>query len=516
MVAKPKLQSLNPKDVRDVLVRQDWGLVLPHYDPGSVFRDAFALIHQEELSPEAVGFEPRGGAAALWEAVKEHEEILLDGPAGTGKTVAILWWFHLTAHSYPGFRALFLRKRHVDLTASALQTFRERVLSRQSFGVTFYGGSSERPAAYQYPNGSEIIVGGLNEPTKVMSTDYDAAYINEALEVTEEDVENVSTRLRHGRLDFQPLVMDTNPGWPTHWLNKRCERGQTFRIWSRYQDNPRYWDADLDTWTAEGASYVVGKLDKLKGVRYQRLRLGKWVASEGQVLDAWDPAIHACSREWAMEQIAKGGRYFGTGDWGWTKPGVLQVWGIDSDGRLYRVHEVYRVQKPVESWWVPKAVELSKLYGFRHWSFDPSEPGNIAMMRDAGLDATGAENSIMGGLNAIFDRMAVQGDGRPRLYLCHDALEERDAILDDAKLPASTEEEIPEYIWPKGANGKSPKDLPVDDNNHGVDTMRYAVADVDLRKVTRAVTIEPVIGVTHFPALQDSGVRHKGSDPWGF
>ena len=88
-------------------------------------------------------------------------EQLLEGPAGSGKTRPILELFHLFATQYPGFRGLIVRKVGATLATSCLVTFRRNVLKPED-RVVFFGGSKDRPAAFQYPNGSEIVVGGLD------------------------------------------------------------------------------------------------------------------------------------------------------------------------------------------------------------------------------------------------------------------------------------------------------------------------------------------------------------------
>jgi hypothetical protein len=35
------------------------------------------------------------------------------------------------------------------------------------------------------------------------------------------------------------------------------------------------------------------------------------------------------------------------------------------------------------------------------------------------------------------------------------------------------------YAWPKGSDGKPLKEVPVDADNHGMDALRYLVAEVD-------------------------------------
>jgi hypothetical protein len=439
---------------------------------------------QRIARPSDYGVELRGGAARLF-ACRERE-VLLDGPAGTGKTIAILWYMHLLAANHPGFRGLFVRKTQTALSASALVSFRRFVLARERFGAKFFGGNREEPPGYRYPNGSVIVVGGMDRDTKIMSSEYDAVYVNEGTELSLEDYEAIITRLRSGTLDYEQIVVDCNPQGPTHWINQRANGAEMTRLLSRHEDNPRYFTVGGEM-TADGHRYIEGKLDALTGVRKQRLRYGKWVVAEGQVYSAWDNAVHVVDRAGVADRLA-GAWTFGTADWGWTKPGVLQVWAVDGDERLALIHEVYLTQRPVEGWWAPKAKELTDRFGVRFWACDPSEPAYIAALASAGVTAKGARNDIMPGISAVQDRIARAGDGRPRLVILADALESRDERLDEAKLPACTVEEIPEYVWPKDRAGNF-LDRPVDDNNHGLDCVRYAVAELDLRK--RAPIIAP-------------------------
>jgi phage terminase large subunit len=59
------------------------------------------------------------------------------------------------------------------------------------------------------------------------------------------------------------------------------------------------------------------------------------------------------------------------------------------------------------------------------------------------------------------------------------ALVDEDQALREAKKPTCTEEEIVAYSWQKEADGKPNKEQPVKENDHGVDTTRYAVMYVD-------------------------------------
>jgi PBSX family phage terminase large subunit len=420
------------------------------------------LRAQANASP-VIRYEPFGAARDVF--LCTDPEILLDGPAGTGKSLACLKKLDRNAIKYPGSRQLIVRKTRTSLTQSALVTFEKQVIvpgGRVRFHTT--------QQAYLYPNGSIIVVGGLDKDSKVMSSEYDAIYVQEATELSEPDWEALTTRLRNGVIPHQQLIADCNPVAPTHWLNQRCNAGKTTRLVSRHEDNPSIWDRTRATWTERGRAYV-SKLDALTGVRRERLRLGKWVAAEGQVFDAWLPATHVVGRDQLPELgFAAPQRYLAGVDWGYTKPGVIDVWAVGSDERIALVREVYQTRK-TQDWWVAKAKALHSAYDIETFVCDPAEPAYIDAFTQAGLNAVPAQNAILPGITAVQARLKVQADGRARLYVVDDALDEIDLALREAAEPTGSLDEIDAYIWAQNATGR--KEKPVDANNHAMDAWRY-------------------------------------------
>jgi len=97
-------------------------------------------------------------------------------------------------------RGMILRKTRRSLTQSALVTMRDEVLhpsDRVFWNVT--------DQEFRYTNGSRIVVGGLDDPAKVMSTQSDLAYVQEATDLSDDDWEKVTTRLRK-RQDAVPAT----------------------------------------------------------------------------------------------------------------------------------------------------------------------------------------------------------------------------------------------------------------------------------------------------------------------
>jgi PBSX family phage terminase large subunit len=408
-----------------------------------------------------------GAASALWRC--RDGEVLISGPAGTGKSKACLEKLNACALQFPGMRGLIVRKTRESLTESALVTFEERVLPAND--PIALGVKRSNRHAYDYPNGSTIVVAGLRQAgrdvtQKVMSTDYDMAYVQEAVELSEDDWERLTTRLRNGVMPFQQLLADTNPDTPTHWLKRRCDAGQATLLESRHEDNPLLWDHKVGSWTEAGRSYIA-KLDALTGPRKLRLRHGRWVQAEGVVYEEFDRDVHLID-----EPVGPFRRYVAGVDWGYTNPGVIEVFGIDGDGRMTLVREVYRTRRLI-GWWVAKAAEIHARLGIETFQCDPSEPAYIEQFRAAGLPAFPADNDIGIGIQAVQERLKAALDGRPRLTFLRDVTDDRDADLVEAKKPTGVVEEFDSYVWQTAANGKPLKEVPVDMNNHGMDALRY-------------------------------------------
>src|SRR5262245_31649383 len=102
-----------------------------------------------EASPDQRPYQPIG--AALNAFYSRAPELLLSGPAGTGKSRAILEKLHLCALKWPGMRGLIVRKTRASLSESGLVTFEEKVLPAHS-GIK--RASRRYRQLYKYPNGS--------------------------------------------------------------------------------------------------------------------------------------------------------------------------------------------------------------------------------------------------------------------------------------------------------------------------------------------------------------------------
>lgn len=446
-------------------------------------------------APVTKRLEFRGAAREVLTA--REDEVLLAGPAGTGKSYAALQKLHMMAmrngidetHTR-GMQGLIVRKTHNSLTSTGLVTFKQHVAAEalERGIVRWYGGSGSEPAKFIYSNGSEIKVGGMDNPMKIMSSEYDVIFAQEATELSVTDWEKLTSRLRNGRISFQQLIADCNPEGPDHWLKLRCDAGKTKMLYAMHTDNPTLFDAEGNP-TPRGMAYLK-KLNNLTGVRKLRLLGGIWAAAEGVIYDRWNPALHFTDRkklpfEWQ--------RIWGI-DFGYVNPFVWQMWAIDPDGGLWLEKEVYQSQMTVEEIWHTKIrpIIVSKTGEWKYprpdWILtDHDAEDRATFERHSGLRTIPAMKDVSPGIQAMQKRIADN-----RLIVCRDSLYERDPRLVDLSLPTGFAGEITGYVWKaKPAASTTTQDKPTPDeplkvNDHSMDTARYVIAQVDLRNVPRA------------------------------
>lgn len=453
-------------------------------------------------------FDIRGGAYALYHC--QRREVVLSGPAGTGKSVGALLKLHALCEEVPGLRCLIVRKTRESLTESALVTYEQKVLPP---GHALHTGQQRRTRQnYTYPNGSQIIVGGMDKPSKIMSTEYDLVYAQEGIELTEEDWEALLTRLRNGKLPYQQILADTNPDTPQHWIKQRAASGKLLLLESRHEDNPRLYDITQRRWTPDGVSYLA-TLNQLTGPRLQRLRYGRWVQAEGAVYDTFDRSLHIVDvgippSDWP--------RYIAI-DFGYINAFVCLWAAVDPDTRLWVYKQLVRTQTLVEDH--AKAIlheiameereikqrivrgrrekqkELGE-EGMARWFLESMEavPNQVkpravicdhdaedraTLQRHLGMQTTAAHKAISTGIQAVQSRLRVQEDGKPRLLIGRDSVIARDPHMVAASLPIGLAEEIEGYVWDTRNNRKRGEE-PLGLNDHAVDCLRYLVAQLDL------------------------------------
>jgi len=379
-------------------------------------------------------------------------EMILSGPADTGKTLGLLNKLHVLACKYAGASIVICRKQMSDTYSTVLQTFQHKVL-HEGAPVEVYGG--EKPQWFAYPNGSRIWVAGLDKPGKVLSAEHDCIYTNQAEELTLADWETLTTRAtgRAGHMPYAQCIGDCNPAYPLHWIKQRAASGILRLIESTHRDNPDLYDQVTGEITEEGKRRI-GRLDNLTGSRKARLRYGVWASAEGIVYDEFDPATHAARKRDPAEFV----RFVAGVDEGYTNPAVILIFGLDTDDRMHLFVEYYK-RGVVQADLIGEMTQLVQEWHVEAWYVDPSAKGLKAAMNKAGLRTPMVDNSVYDGIQAVKKILKVAGDGKPRLTFDPGAI--------------NTLSEAGAYEWEGGAQGT--KDKPRKENDHAMDAMRYAV-----------------------------------------
>lgn len=387
-------------------------------------------------------YSPRGGAKEFM--LCKEPEIILAGPAETGKTLAACWLLHLTCSKYPNLHCSIVRKTQHSVYGSVLQTY-QRIINGTS--VKVYGG--EKPERFIYPNGSTIWVGGMDNADKVLSSERYIIYVNQAEELTLNDWELLTTRAtgRGFTIPHARVIGDANPAGSKHWIKTRTNLKL---INSTHHDNPTLYDESGNI--TEQGKRTLERLGNLTGVRRQRLLLGQWATAEGVVYDTFDSSIHVGTRN-DIELV----EWFIAADEGYTNPAVLLLVGSDPDGRWHIAREFYergvlqsKMVEKCKEWFIEKQVSTVAV--------DESAAGLIADMQNAGINAVSAKGRVLDGIQRIQDRLKVAGDGRPRL------------TVDPSCVNVINEFES--YVWKKNKDGTG-KDEPMKENDHSMDAIRY-------------------------------------------
>lgn len=379
----------------------------------------------EETEVRHKTFKVYGGAARCF--ISEDLELLAESGAGTGKSRTIMEMANARCRNYPKSRHLFARQTRKSLSETVLPDFENEVLWENHPAI--HGNAArENRNKYLYPNGSEIILAGLetmrDEGNPILSAQYDTITVFQAEETTEEIWEKLMTRLRNGKMPFAQIIADVNPSHKYHWLNQRPERpkcpnmecplfeqnrepegevgeacegcGSTLthtmtRVPFRHEDNPRWFDHEAGKWTEDGKVYRRDILGSLTGARRERLLFHRWVSEEGQVFEEYKDEIHLLSgrynkddqgivrsidiREWS--ERVKVEWYHACMDFGFRAPCSIQVWAHDSKGRTFLVAEVYKTKKDLD-WHAEALTTLHDEFPFTTVVADSSEGGTGA------------------------------------------------------------------------------------------------------------------------------------------
>ena len=159
------------------------------------------------------------------------------GSAGSGKSFTIAQKIVMRCCNEQ-IRVLVCRRYASTLRNSCYALFKQILTKWQ---LTAYVKMRETDMSIEFPNGSKIIMVGLDTEEKLLSlTDISCIWIEEAFEVERNKVEQLNLRMR-GTARNQQIIMSWNPISKTSWLyNFTVEQPPQSSIFihSTFRDNP--------------------------------------------------------------------------------------------------------------------------------------------------------------------------------------------------------------------------------------------------------------------------------------
>ena len=238
-----------------------------------------------------------------------------------------------------------------------------------------------------------------------------------------------------------------NPNSPRHWFYvewiKKAKEKHALYVHFTMDDNPSL---------SESLKERYKRL--YSGTFYERFVLGKWTASQGVVYPMFSEKKHVYSGDMQCE------KYVISCDYGTVNPSSFGLWGL-SDGVWYRLKEYYYSSKRegISRTDEEHYTALEQLAGDRDISkiiVDPSAASFIECIRRHGrFRVVKAENDVISGIRNVSTAL---GENRLRFHeSCRDIIREFHL-----------------YSW----NEKSGTDVPIKENDHAMDDMRYFVADI--------------------------------------
>lgn len=461
----------------------------------------------------------RGAPYALLRSIVDYQgpernrEVIICGAGGTGKSRGTLQVIAWLCEQYPGLRVLLSRSTRESMTSSTLVEWEECFPAGHP---ALEGPQREGRSIYHFPNGSEVAVIGLDKPGKLFSTKWDIVYVEEltgsgseiGVELDTWELFQRGLRGNEGVNGQRLLIGSCNPSYPTHWVKQRIEDGACEYFPSFHRDNPAFHDGC--DWTPRGKAYLQG-LSHMTGHRKRRLLLGEWCAAEGQVWDEWDSERHITG----ADLIARSDRVivtpdwspipiemewtFASFDWGYSDPGAMGVWGVDSQRRMWLLAQIYRTRQLLD-WWSDRVAEFHNEFGISAVVVDPSRNDaiadfnrRIAVERGHAVPgfAIGADNrrdGDFGGMEAVRTALSMRSDGYPGVQVLKNSLRYgEDPECKRLGHPTRLELEVPQYVFKVERDGKPNRDR-TDPRckDHACDMMRYACTYAFRRDMRRS------------------------------
>ena len=365
------------------------------------------------------------------------------------KTTALKIIYRMMQPQYKEANAIVFRKTYRTLKDSCFSDLRWAI---HRFEVDDFWETRLSPLEITYkPTGQKILFRGLDDPLKVTSISVDKGYLcwawlEEAYELLkEEDFDMIDESIRGAIPDplYKQWIITFNPWNEKHWIKRRFfdrQDDSILAMTTNYKCNEWLDTSDLKL-------FEDMRLHNPR--RYRVAGLGDWGIVEGLIYENW------VERAFTLDDIRHCQTISGL-DFGYTNdPTAFLIGFIDQDAKkLYIWDEIYK--KGLTNRMIYQEIQDAG-YAKEKITADSAEPKSIDELRELGLRVHGARkgrDSINNGIQYIQDYQIIV---HPR---CVNFLTE-----------------INNYTWDSDKFGER-INVPIDDFNHLMDALRYAVSDL--------------------------------------
>lgn len=367
------------------------------------------------------------------------------------KTTAL--WYITNMMKYPDANTLVIRKTYRTLKDSC---FTELKWAIHRLGVDAFWDIKESPLELTYkPTGQKIYFRGLDDPLKVTSITVEVGnlcwmWIEEAYEISSEDDFNMLDESIRGQVPdglFKQITLTLNPWNEHHWIKKRffdSPDDETLALTTNYKCNE---------WLDTADKKVFETMRKQNPRRYKVAGMGDWGIVDGLVFENWEEKVFSLDEVKAIKGVKS---VFGL-DFGYTNdPSALFCGMIDESTKtIWVFDEVYKNGMSNEA----IAAEIIKNgYAKERIRADCAEPKSIDRLRELGLchirKSRKGKDSINSGIDFLSDYHII----------IHPTC-------------VNFQTEISNYTWDTDSKTGKKINRPIDDFNHLMDAMRYAVED---------------------------------------
>ena len=397
-------------------------------------------------------FSPKQLESMFWwrlGSTKNHDAVICDGSVRSGKTISMTIGFILwSCTEFDGRNFALCGKTVGSLMRNVVTPMSEWLFGTAEISLKLSRGFCDITLGHN--KNRYYFFGGKDESSCQLVQGLTLAGImfDEVALMPRSFVEQALARCS---VKGSKFWFNCNPDSPEHWFYKEWIR--------KYREkNVLYLHFDMNDNFSLDPKIKKRYENLYSGVFYERFVLGKWVVAEGIIYGMFDRVKNV-----GIPEILPKGDYYISIDYGTRNPCSMGLWLLSDDGHAYRIRESYYdsrragVQRTDEEHYA----ELERLAGgltenINYVITDPSALSFIECIRRHGkFRVKKADNSVADGIRNVASLLTAG-----RLHFdesCRD-----------------TFREFSLYRWDE----KSGKDVPIKENDHAMDDMRYFVKTI--------------------------------------